>query len=320
MSAKILDGKIVRDKIGDNLKLKISNLKFKPKLVIIQVGDLPESNAYIRQKVLFGEKIGAIVKHQKFEDGISQEKLITHISSLNTDRQVNGIIVQMPIPKNLDKDKIIEAIDPGKDVDGQTSTNIKYLFENKKAGFIPATTKGILTLLSYYQIPAHGKNITVIGRSSLVGKPTALALINLDATVTVCHSSTKKLPDKTKNADILIVAVGRPKLIKNFHVSRGQTVIDVGINAVETEAKGQALATGSARPSPGLGPASLKTRPWQSSSQEKRPDLRPAAKLTGDVDFAEVSKIVAAITPVPGGIGPMTVASLFENLLAAHKN
>ena len=296
MSAKILDGKIVRDKIGDNLKLKISNLKFKPKLVIIQVGDLPESNAYIRQKVLFGEKIGAIVKHQKFEDGISQEKLITHISSLNTDRQVNGIIVQMPIPKNLDKDKIIEAIDPGKDVDGQTSTNIKYLFENKKAGFIPATTKGILTLLNYYQIPVHGKNITVIGRSSLVGKPTALALINLDATVTVCHSSTKKLPDKTKNADILIVATGKAKLIKDFHVNKDQVVIDVGINTT-TQNK--------VRPSSGL--------------LEKPESELPKIKLTGDVDFKEVSKIVSAISPVPGGIGPMTVASLFQNLLEAYK-
>ena len=135
--------------------------------------------------------------------------------------------------------------------------------------------------MGHYQIPVHGKNIIVVGRSSLVGKPTALALINLDATVTVCHSSTRKLPDKTKNADILIVAVGRPKLIKNFHVKAGQTVIDVGINAIDTDGT--------------------------------------ATKLVGDVDFDQVSKIVAAITPVPGGVGPMTVASLFENLLTAYK-
>ena len=289
--AKILDGKIVRDKIRDNLKFQISrqrrgsptatNLKFKPKLVIIQIGDLPESNAYIRQKILFGERIGAIVVHLKLPKNTTQETINSQLSTLNSDTSVHGIIVQLPIPKHLDKDKIIEAIDPNKDVDGQTATNIKYLFENKNYGFIPATTKGILTLLGHYQIPVHGKNIIVVGRSSLVGKPTALALINLDATVTVCHSSTRKLPDKTKNADILIVAVGRPKLIKNFHVKAGQTVIDVGINAIDTDGT--------------------------------------ATKLVGDVDFDQVSKIVAAITPVPGGVGPMTVASLFENLLTAYK-
>lgn len=282
MSAKILDGKVVRDKIAEKLKTQISVLSTKPKLVIIQVGNLPESNAYIRQKVLFGEKIGAVVEHLKLPEDIDQENLNSQLSTLNSDTSVHGIIVQLPIPKNLDKDKLIEAIDPAKDVDGQTATNIKYLFENKKTGYIPATTKGILTLLRHYQIPVNGKNITVIGRSSLVGKPTALALINLDATVTVCHSSTRKLADKTKTADILIVAVGKPKLIKNFHVHKNQTVIDVGINAVESDSS--------------------------------------ATKLVGDVDFDTVSKIVSAITPVPGGIGPMTVASLFENLLEAAKS
>ena len=292
--SKILNGKIIRDKIATKLSSQFSVLSPRPKLVIIQVGDLPESNTYIRQKVLFGQKIGATVDHKKFADDVSQEELITHISSLNTDPAISGIIVQLPIPKHLDKATIIEAIDPKKDVDGQTSTNIKYLFENKKAGFIPATTKGILTLLNYYQIPVHGKNVTVIGRSSLVGKPTALALINLDATVTVCHSSTKKLPEKTKNADILIVAVGKAKLIKSYHVSSDQTVIDVGINPI------------------------TQNRVQPSSSLSQKPESEPLkGKLVGDVDFDEVSKIVSAITPVPGGIGPMTVASLFENLLEA---
>jgi len=156
--------------------------------------------------------------------------------------------------------------------------------ENKKGGYTPATTKGIISLLYHYQIPIHGKNITVVGRSSLVGKPTAMAFMNLDATVTICHSKTKKLPDKTKGADILIVAAGKAKLIKNYHVYKDQTVIDVGINV-----KGDKLDE------------EIKGR-----------------ELVGDVDFAQVSKIVKEISPVPGGIGPMTVASLFENLFEAY--
>ena|SRR3989344_3173982 len=300
MSATILDGKVVRDKIAKELSSQISKLNTKPKLTIIQVGDLPESNAYIRQKILFGEKIGAIVQHKKLTENTSQKDLLTIISELNSDSDVTGIIVQLPIPDKLDKDQIINKIDPIKDVDGQTATNLKLLLENKKGGYIPATTKGILTLLNYYRIPVHGQNITVVGRSSLVGKPTALALVNLDATVTICHSSTKKLPEKTKNADILIVAAGKPNLITKNHVSQNQTVIDVGINAVN---QNHLRGVGS----------------FTSEVKSNKPESElPSTRLVGDVDFAEVSKIVAAISPVPGGIGPMTVASLFENLLEAY--
>ena len=300
MSATILDGKVVRDKIAKELSSQISKLNTKPKLTIIQVGDLPESNAYIRQKILFGEKIGAIVQHKKLTENTSQKDLLTIISELNSDSDVTGIIVQLPIPDKLDKDQIINKIDPIKDVDGQTATNLKLLLENKKGGYIPATTKGILTLLNYYRIPVHGQNITVVGRSSLVGKPTALALVNLDATVTICHSRTKKLPEKTKNADILIVAAGKPNLITKNHVSQNQTVIDVGINAVN---QNHLRGVGS----------------FTSEVKSNKPESElPSTRLVGDVDFAEVSKIVAAISPVPGGIGPMTVASLFENLLEAY--
>src|SRR3989344_879169 len=241
MSAQIHDGKIVRDKIIEDLRSQILKLKSKPKLVIIQVGDVPESNTYIGQKIKFGEKVGASVKLEKLPEKISQSELIGHINQFNDDPNVNGIIVQLPIPSTLDKDKIIDTIEPKKDVDGQTATNIKLLFEvsssrhpelisgsnkvpgeilnqvqNDKlggkrfTGFIPATTKGILTLLDYYKIPVESKYVVIIGRSSLVGKPTALALLNRDATVTVCHKKTKKLQKHTKNADILIVAVGKP--------------------------------------------------------------------------------------------------------------
>src|SRR3989344_3265287 len=201
MSATILDGKVVRDKIAKELSSKISKLKIKPKLTIIQVGDLPESNAYIRQKILFGEKIGAIVQHKKLAEDFSRIDLEVLVANLNSDKSTHGIIVQLPIPDNLDKDQIINKIDPIKDVDGQTATNLKLLFEGlssrhpresedqilKQAfgsetqarrvendrkinlGYLPATTKGILTLLDYYKIPVAGKNVTVVGRSSLVG-------------------------------------------------------------------------------------------------------------------------------------------------------
>src|SRR3989344_9485454 len=228
---KILDGRIVRDKIAQRLTSEIAKLKSRPKLVILQVGDLAESNAYIRQKILFGQKIGAIVDHQKLPENISQKNLQTTISKLNTDPSVIGIIVQMPIPASLDKDTIIDSITPQKDVDGLTSVNLKLLWENRSEGHIPATTKGILTLLDYYKIPIAAKKVVVVGRSFLVGKPTALAFLNRNATVTICHKETRNLKLETKNADILVVA----------------------------------------------------------------------------------------ITPVPGGIGPMTVASLFENLLEAYK-
>jgi len=294
--AKILDGRIVRDKIANKLKTLNSKLKTKPKLVIIQVGDLAESNAYIRQKILFGQKIGAIVDHQKLPENISQKDLISKLYSLNSIPSTHGIIVQMPIPANLDEDTIIDAINPQKDVDGLTSVNLKLLWENRPEGHIPATTKGILTLCNYYKIPVAGKKVVVVGRSFLVGKPTALAFLNRDATVTICHKETRNLKLETKNADILVVAVGKPDLITKNHVKKGQVVVDVGINVINNQ------------------------KPSFAKASEGKPETEPKdRKIVGDVDFDTVSKIVAAITPVPGGIGPMTVASLFENLLEAYK-
>ncbi len=280
--AQILGGKKLNEKIAEELSVQVSKLDPKPKLVIIQVGDVPESNAYIGRKIKFGEKIGAIVDLQKFPDDVSSEKLQTTIHKLNADPDVNGVIVQLPIPKHLDKDEVIDSIDPKKDVDGLTSVNLKHLWEGRKDGFTPATTKGVITLLDHYNVPIERQNVVVVGRSSLVGKPTALAFLMRDATVTICHKATKNLPAYTKAADIIAVAVGKPNLIGKIHVSKNQTVIDIGINAVENEDA-------------------------------------PRNKLVGDVNFEEVKDIVGAITPVPGGVGPMTVASLFQNLLETYK-
>lgn len=290
--AQILDGKALNEKIAEDLKAEISRLETlrargplgrRPKLVIIQVGDVPESNAYIGRKIKFGEKIGAVVEHIKFPETVSQKELTDELLTMNNEPSIHGIIVQLPIPKHLDKDEVIDSIDPKKDVDGQTAVNLKHLWEGKKGGFVPATTKGVITILDHYKIPIDRQNVVVIGRSSLVGKPTALAFLMRDATVTICHKATKNLPAYTKAADIIAVAAGKPNLLGKEHVARGQTVIDIGINAVENGDE--------------VGPR----------------------KLIGDVNFEEVKEIVSAITPVPGGVGPMTVASLFQNLLEAYK-
>lgn len=274
--AKILSGNEVRDSIAKVLKAEISRLRSKPKLVIIQVGKLPESTLYISHKNKLGEKIGAIVDHQQLDEKISQEGLSSIIHNLNSDPSVHGIIVQLPLPKHLDPNKIINTINPQKDVDGLTPANFKKLIDGSNDGLIPATTKGILTLLDFYKVPIEGRKVTVVGRSMLVGKPTAIAFLNRDATVTVCHSKTRNLKLETKNSNILICAAGRPGLITADYVDSSQTIIDVGTTVVN-------------------------------------------GKLKGDVDFENVSRIVKAISPVPGGIGPMTVVSLFQNLIQAYE-
>lgn len=284
--AKILDGRVVRDEILNSLKSKIQNLKPEPKLVIIQVGDVAESNTYISGKIKFGETIGAVVEHKKFPADVTQGHLSSIIHNLNSDPSVHGIIVQMPIPEHLDKEKVINTINPKKDVDGLTETNQQLLEDNSPDAIIPATAKGVITILNYYKIPVAGKKVAVVGRSKLVGAPVAILLKNLGADVEIGHSKTPDLTAVTKPADIVVVAVGKPNLITKNHVSPGQAIIDVGINVVEPVTSNQVPAT---------------------------------RKLIGDVAFDEASPIVAAISPVPGGIGPLTVASLFENLLEAYK-
>ncbi len=268
--------------IAQKLKEKVGRSSLVPTLAVIQIGSLPESTAYITQKKKFAEKIGASVNHIVLDEDVGEIDVLAEIKKLNADISVHGIIVQMPIPKHLNRWNIIEAITPTKDVDGLTSTNTKALWDNRR-GFVPATARGVLSLLSYYDISVAGKKIVVIGRSVLVGKPTALLLLNHDATVTICHSKTKDVAEVTHTADIIVVAAGVPNLITADYVSPRQVVIDVGINV----------------------------------SAKKLEDEIGTQKLTGDVDFEAVSGLVSAISPVPGGVGPMTVASLFENVVEA---
>ncbi len=282
----LLDGKKVRDDIAKTLRTKIEAFSSHPKLVIVQVGDNEESATYIRQKKAFGETIGAVVEHRKFPGEISEKDLLEVIAKLNADASVHGIIVQIPIPEHISEDAVVDAIAPEKDVDGLGGVNLKRLWENKKNGFMPATTKGIMSLLSAYEIPVAGKHVVVVGRSSLVGKPTALAFLNADATVTVAHRHTTNLSEITRSGDILVVAAGRPHFIQRDDVREGQVVIDVGITAI----------TG-----------------------EKLDEEVVERTVTGDVHFDDVKDIVGAISPVPGGVGPMTVASLFQNLVSAYE-
>ena len=281
MPAKILDGKIVRNEIMADLKKKIGGLAVVPNLAIVKIGDNPDSAAYVKNKINFARKIGVnayIVAFPELDTSkITQEMLLAGIEKLNKDENVNGIIIQSPLPAPLDWAEAVEKVAPEKDVDGLCSANVKKLLANDKTGIVPATARGIMTLLNYYKIPVKGKKVVVMGRSALVGKPVAAVMINNGAAVTVVHSQTAE-PDKiTREADILIVAIGKPEHVGAEYVKPDQVIIDVGISTV-INADG--------------------TR-----------------KIYGDVDFDSVSPLVSAISPVPGGVGPMTVASLFQNLV-----
>jgi methylenetetrahydrofolate dehydrogenase (NADP+) / methenyltetrahydrofolate cyclohydrolase len=282
MSVQILEGISLRDATIQRLSAKIKTLSVQPTLAVIQIGDRADSSAYIKAKKSFGEKIGARVIHENLPEKATSEEVIAQIKKHNADHLVHGVIVQLPLPVHLDQHTILEAIDPEKDVDGLTSVHTQELWEDGSSIVLPATTRGILALLDCYQIPIEGKKVVIVGRSVLVGKPTALAFLNRNATVTICHRGTKNLEEETRRADILIVAIGRAHFITADFVREGQVVIDVGINTV---------------------------------SDGKLLEEVGKRKLVGDVDFENVSKIVSAISPVPGGVGTMTVASLFENLL-----
>ena len=267
----IIDGKLVSTELKNTLKKQIETYKIKPKLVVIQVGNNEASNVYIKQKIKCADAIGAICVHEKLDENITTSELINLINSLNQDESVNGMIVQLPLPKHIDEYAVLNTIIPSKDVDGLTEINAGKL-ACSKPGLISCTPNGIIKLLKYYNIEIEGKKVVIVGRSNLVGKPLINLFLMENATVTCCHSKTVDLKHFTLDADILVVAVGKPKLINADMVKEGAVVIDVGINRLETG-------------------------------------------LCGDVDFENVSKKASYITPVPGGVGAMTVAMLYNNLV-----
>ena len=274
----ILDGKALSQTILSKLKKEIVENNLRPKLVIVQVGTDPASLIYIQQKQKAAISIGVDTKIVSVDSSVAQKELEQLIDKLNKDKNIQGIIVQKPLPPQINSDQIDVLVDPTKDVDGL----------NPNSTFIPATARGILELLDYYEVQIKGKKVVVVGTSKLVGRPTGLQLKKKGALVTFCDDKTSDLASKTKEADILVVAVGKQKLITGQMVKKGAIVIDVGINRVQNQ-------------------------------ESRTKNLK--SKIVGDVDFDSVSKIASYITPVPGGVGPMTVAALMQNLVdAAKKN
>jgi methylenetetrahydrofolate dehydrogenase (NADP+)/methenyltetrahydrofolate cyclohydrolase len=277
MSPLLLSGREASQKILADLKPKIAKLD--PKLVVLQVGDDAGSSSYIVQKMKSCAEVGMRSEHCHLSAGTTLEELLEKIEKLNADPDVTGFIVQLPLPSHLDPHvpKITRAIDPKKDVDGFGAYNLgKMLLSREFEHLPPATPAGIIMLLEHYKIPVAGKHAVIVGRSNIVGKPLSVMLLNRDATVTVCHSKTKNLSSMTKQADILVAAVGKAAMITADMVKRGAVVIDVGVN-------------------------------------------RTSKGLTGDVDFEAVKDVASAITPVPGGVGPMTVCSLIKNCVRAKE-
>ena len=275
--AELIDGKLISAQIKDECKEKVALLKDKGievTLAVIQVGEDPASSVYVSNKKKACEYIGANSLSYNLKEDSTQEELLKLIDELNNDDKVNGILVQLPLPKHFSEDEVIRRINPDKDVDGFHPINVGRLSIGEK-GFVSCTPAGIIELLKRSNVEIEGKECVIIGRSNIVGKPMSMLMLRENATVTVCHSRTKNLSEVTKRADILIVAIGKPKMIDASYVKEGATVIDVGIHRVDPNSK----------------------------------------KLCGDVDFESVEPVAGKITPVPGGVGPMTIAMLMSNLV-----
>lgn len=275
--AIIIDGKKISAEIKDELKVKVARLhenNTEVTLCVIQVGNDPGSSVYVGNKKKACEYIGIKSISYELSEETTQDELLTLVKKMNEDKNVNGILVQLPLPDHIDSDAIIQVIDVDKDVDGFHPQSVGRLSIGQK-GFVSCTPAGIIELLKRYDIPMEGKECVIIGRSNIVGKPIAMLMLRENATVTVCHSRTKNLKEVAKRADILIVAIGKPRFITKEFVKKGAVVIDVGMNRNENN------------------------------------------KLCGDVDYEDVLPYASAITPVPGGVGPMTIAMLMHNCVEA---
>ncbi len=279
MTAQIISGKAIAQRIKGQLKKKIQGYKDMqraPALSVIQVGDDPASAVYVNNKKKACEEVGIVSTTYNLDKMVSEEKLVSMVETLNNDKNVDGILVQLPLPEHLDSNAIIEAIHPDKDVDGFHPFNIGRLAV-KMPTLRPCTPKGIITMLQDTDVNLVGLDAVIIGASNIVGRPMALELLMQRCTVTVCHSATKNLQEKVAHADIVVAAVGKAHFIPGTWIKEGAIVIDVGINRLQN------------------------------------------GKLAGDVDFQSAQQKAAWITPVPGGVGPMTVASLMENTLYAYE-
>lgn len=280
MSTNKIDGKQIAGLVTEKVKERVENLKSKgivPGLAVVLVGSNPASQTYVNNKAKTCERLGMYSVLIELDENISEDELLKNVETLNQDKKIHGILVQLPLPSQIDEDRVIAAISPLKDVDGFHPENIGKMMIGQQS-FLPCTPFGIMKLLEYSDVDIAGKHAVIIGRSNIVGKPMGQLLLQKDATVTYCHSRTKDLHSFTKQADILVVATGRTKMIDASYIKEGAVVIDVGINRDENN------------------------------------------KLCGDVDFASVQEVASKITPVPGGVGPMTIAMLMENTCLAAEN
>ena len=272
----IIDGKEIAKNLRSKIAEEVSTFERPPGLAVILVGEDPASAVYVRNKELACKQAGFFSDKIIKSENITEEQLLEEVERLNNNPQIDGILVQLPLPKHIDANKVIEHISPLKDVDGFHSENIGKLMQNK-SHLRPCTPKGVMTMLESIDCKIEGMNCVVIGASNLVGRPMAMELLNARGTVTICNSKTKDLPGKVREADIVVVGVGIPKMVKGDWVKEGTVVIDVGINRLED------------------------------------------GSLVGDVDYDAIKDTAGAITPVPGGVGPMTIATLLENTLIAYK-
>ncbi|MCI5971255.1 MAG: bifunctional methylenetetrahydrofolate dehydrogenase/methenyltetrahydrofolate cyclohydrolase FolD [Clostridia bacterium] len=278
--AKILDGKAVSQRVKDDLKKEtekfVKDNGFAPGLAVVIVGNDPASRVYVNSKKRACEEIGYYSEEHALCESTTEDELLNLVEKLNNDDKIHGILVQLPLPKHINEETIINAINPKKDVDAFHPVNVgKIMIGN--FDFLPCTPAGVMELIKESGISLEGKNCVVIGRSNIVGKPQAMLLLHKNATVTICHSKTKNLKEIAQTADVLVVAVGRAQMITGDYIKEGAVVIDVGMNRLENK------------------------------------------KLVGDVDFESASKKASYITPVPGGVGPMTIAMLMKNTLTAAK-
>lgn len=278
--AKILDGKAVSQRVKDDLKKEtekfVKDNGFAPGLAVVIVGNDPASRVYVNSKKRACEEIGYYSEEHALCESTTEDELLNLVERLNNDDKIHGILVQLPLPKHINEETIINAINPKKDVDAFHPVNVgKIMIGN--FDFLPCTPAGVMELIKESGISLEGKNCVVIGRSNIVGKPQAMLLLHKNATVTICHSKTKNLKEIAQTADVLVVAVGRAQMITGDYIKEGAVVIDVGMNRLENK------------------------------------------KLVGDVDFESASKKASYITPVPGGVGPMTIAMLMKNTLTAAK-
>jgi len=288
----LINGKEIAQNLRNELKKEIDDLKKRigrvPGLAVVQVGNVAASSVYVKAKTKSAKEVGIEIIDHHLPDETTQEELLEIVDVLNKQRNVNGILVQLPLPKHINEQIVLDSIHPDKDADGFHPLNVGKLSiasHNDESLLIPCTPYGCLIMLKGLGVELSGKNAVVIGRSNIVGKPMAQLLLKESCTVTIAHSKTKNIEDVCKKADIIVAAVGKPEMVKGDWIKRDAIVIDVGINRIEIEVNGESKN-----------------------------------KLVGDVDFNEASKQASAITPVPGGVGPMTIACLLKNTTIAFKN